>query len=101
MIIAQIDDIDGKEGENRCITPFGSPGRCEDLSVCPSLLLNLSGLRDSLCFKRLFIPGVCCPIDDDDEEHHLTTKRYFIFLPIQNFFIYLFEMMPISDHKLL
>lgn len=73
--IAQIDDIDGKEGENRCITPLGSPGRCEDLSVCPSLLLNLSGLRDSLCFKRLFIPGVCCPIDEDEEQNHFTTKR--------------------------
>lgn len=55
--------------------PFGTPGRCEDLSVCPALLLNLSGLRDSLCFKRLFIPGVCCPIDDDDEPGHFTTKR--------------------------
>lgn len=73
---AQIDDIDGKEGENRCITPFGGPGRCEDLSVCPSLLLNLSGLRDSLCFKRLFIPGVCCPIEEDEEPGHFTTKRY-------------------------
>ncbi|XP_055309086.1 proclotting enzyme [Sitodiplosis mosellana] len=74
---AQIDDIDGKEGENRCITPFGTPGRCEDLSICPSLLLNLSGLRDSLCFKRLFIPGVCCPIGDNDgdEEQQFTTKR--------------------------
>lgn len=70
---ALIDDIDGKEGENRCITPFGTAGRCEDLSVCPSLLLNLSGLRDSLCFKRLFIPGVCCPSDDDE----FTTKRYY------------------------
>lgn len=74
--VAQIGDIDGKEGENRCTTPFGTPGRCEDLSVCPGLLLNLSGLRDSLCFKRLFIPGVCCPIQDDDEPGHFTTKRY-------------------------
>lgn len=53
-ISANIDDIDGKEGENRCVTPFGTPGRCEDLSVCPGLLLNLTKLRESLCFKRLF-----------------------------------------------
>lgn len=76
FILAHVDDVDGKEGENRCITPFGTAGRCEDLSVCPSLLLNLSGLRDSLCFKRLFIPGVCCPIEDDDDAGHFTTKRY-------------------------
>lgn len=36
----------------------------------------MSGLRDSLCFKRLFIPGVCCPIDEDDEQGHFTTKKY-------------------------
>lgn len=75
LYAAQIDDIDSKEGENRCITPLGTPGRCEDLSVCPSLLLNLSGLRDSLCFKRLFIPGVCCPIDEDEEQINFSTKR--------------------------
>lgn len=73
-IVAQIEDIDGKEGENRCITPNGQAGRCEDLSVCPGLLLDLAGLRDSLCFKRLFIPGVCCPIDNEVTTH-LTTQR--------------------------
>lgn len=70
---AKYDDIDGKEGENRCTTPNGQPGRCEDLSMCPGLLLDLSGLRDSLCFKRLFIPGVCCPLDS--ETTVLTTQR--------------------------
>lgn len=70
---AKYDDIDGKEGENRCTTPSGQPGRCEDLSMCPGLLLDLSGLRDSLCFKRLFIPGVCCPLDS--ETTLLTTQR--------------------------
>lgn len=77
---AQIDDIDGKEGENRCITPNGLAGRCEDLSVCPGLLLDLAGLRDSLCFKRLFIPGVCCPTDNEGTTH-LTTQRPIILTP--------------------
>lgn len=74
IYLAKIEDLDGKEGENRCITPNGLPGRCEDLSVCPGLLLDLSGLRDSLCFKRLFIPGVCCPLDPDASTI-LTTQR--------------------------
>uniref|UniRef100_A0A182VYU4 Peptidase S1 domain-containing protein n=1 Tax=Anopheles minimus TaxID=112268 RepID=A0A182VYU4_9DIPT len=51
-----------KDIENRCRTPDGRPGRCEDLSTCPGLLLDLSHLRESLCFKSLFVPGVCCPI---------------------------------------
>lgn len=34
------------------------------MSSCPSLLLDLSQLRKSLCFKRLFVPGVCCPTDE-------------------------------------
>lgn len=63
---ARPEDVEGKEGENRCTTPQGRPGHCEDLSVCPELLLNLGDLRDSLCFKRLFIPGVCCPIDSSE-----------------------------------
>lgn len=33
---------------------------CTDLSDCPQLLLNLENLRQSLCFKSLFVPGVCC-----------------------------------------
>lgn len=56
--------IEGKEGENRCRTPSGEIGRCEDLSNCPGLLLDLTHLRESLCFKSLFVPGVCCPLDD-------------------------------------
>ncbi|KAL1403396.1 hypothetical protein pipiens_005695 [Culex pipiens pipiens] len=50
-----------KDAENRCTTPDGRPGRCEDLSTCPGLLLDLTHLRESLCFKSLFVPGVCCP----------------------------------------
>ncbi|SPP83732.1 blast:Proclotting enzyme [Drosophila guanche] len=52
----------GKDAENYCKTPSGRAGRCEDLSSCPALLLNLSSLRESLCFKSLFVPGVCCPL---------------------------------------
>ncbi|XP_058451247.1 proclotting enzyme isoform X4 [Malaya genurostris] len=51
-----------KDAENRCTTPDGRPGRCEDLSTCPGLLLDLTHLRESLCFKSLFVPGVCCPL---------------------------------------
>lgn len=46
-----------------CTTPEGEQGVCEDLSNCPQLLLNLVSLRESLCFKDLFVPGVCCPRD--------------------------------------
>lgn len=48
--------------DNRpCSTPDGAQGNCEDLSNCPQLLLNLGHLRQSICFKNLFVPGVCCP----------------------------------------
>lgn len=48
--------------DNRpCTTPDGTQGNCEDLSNCPQLLLNLGHLRQSICFKHLFVPGVCCP----------------------------------------
>lgn len=44
-----------------CTAPDGVIGNCEDLSNCPQLLLNLGHLRQSICFKSLFVPGVCCP----------------------------------------
>ncbi|XP_050086005.1 uncharacterized protein LOC126571499 isoform X2 [Anopheles aquasalis] len=62
-----------KDNENRCRTPDGRPGRCEDLSTCPGLLLDLSHLRESLCFKSLFVPGVCCPISSPSTQ--LTTPK--------------------------
>ncbi|XP_055544943.1 uncharacterized protein LOC129730018 isoform X2 [Wyeomyia smithii] len=62
----------GKDSENRCTTPDGRPGRCEDLSTCPGLLLDLTHLRESLCFKSLFVPGVCCPLPASTT---LTTQR--------------------------
>ncbi|KAG7309448.1 hypothetical protein JYU34_005417 [Plutella xylostella] len=53
-----------KESDGKyCTTPEGKKGVCEDLSNCPQLLLNLVNLRESLCFKDLFVPGVCCPAD--------------------------------------
>jgi len=63
-ILAKVVDVQYKDGENRCRTPDGKQGRCEDLSNCPGLLLDLGHLRESLCFKSLFVPGVCCPIQD-------------------------------------
>ncbi|XP_063709203.1 proclotting enzyme [Culicoides brevitarsis] len=88
-------DVQGKEGEHRCTTPAGKPGRCEDLSNCPGLLLNLSHLRESLCFKSLFVPGVCCPLDELSEDpvtqrpqklttappHRTTTRQTLILKP--------------------
>ncbi|KAG6451312.1 proclotting enzyme isoform X2 [Manduca sexta] len=55
-------DVD-KSDTKVCTTPEGEDGICEDLSNCPQLLLNLVNLRESLCFKDLFVPGVCCPRD--------------------------------------
>lgn len=52
-----------KDDAKSCTTPEGEDGICEDLSNCPQLLLNLVNLRESLCFKDLFVPGVCCPKD--------------------------------------
>lgn len=44
-----------------CTTPDKRRGFCQDLSDCPDLVLKLSVLRRSVCFKSLFSPGVCCP----------------------------------------
>ena len=49
------------EEEKECTTPLGQRGYCKDLSDCPDLILDLTNLRRSICFKGLFVPGVCCP----------------------------------------
>ncbi|KAK0182598.1 hypothetical protein PV327_000719 [Microctonus hyperodae] len=54
---------DKESASSTCTTAEGGPGKCQDLSNCPQLLLNLTKLRQSLCFKSLFVPGVCCPVD--------------------------------------
>ncbi|XP_025422745.1 proclotting enzyme-like isoform X2 [Sipha flava] len=55
--------------DNRpCSTPDGAQGNCEDLSNCPQLLLNLGHLRQSICFKNLFVPGVCCPKKTSEQQ---------------------------------
>ncbi|XP_012147372.1 clotting factor B isoform X2 [Megachile rotundata] len=51
-----------------CTTADGAPGKCQDLSNCPQLLLDLTKLRQSLCFKSLFVPGVCCPLTDKPDD---------------------------------
>ncbi|CAG5056873.1 unnamed protein product [Parnassius apollo] len=56
-------DLSYENDPKSCTTPEGEDGICEDLSNCPQLLLNLINLRESLCFKDLFVPGVCCPRD--------------------------------------
>lgn len=56
-----------------CTTPSQQPGKCLDISGCPSLLLDLQRLRKSLCFKALFVPGVCCP-DRPENENTITAR---------------------------
>ncbi|XP_062125012.1 LOW QUALITY PROTEIN: plasminogen [Drosophila sulfurigaster albostrigata] len=78
LALASDDQGTAKDVENYCKTPSGRPGRCEDLSSCPALLLNLSSLRESLCFKSLFVPGVCCPLSSSatsESSPVLTTQR--------------------------
>ncbi|KAL7730124.1 hypothetical protein ACLKA6_009397 [Drosophila palustris] len=77
LALASEESGTAKDVENYCKTPSGRPGRCEDLSSCPALLLNLSSLRESLCFKSLFVPGVCCPLSAAASESStvLTTQR--------------------------
>ncbi|XP_063868852.1 uncharacterized protein LOC135104952 isoform X2 [Scylla paramamosain] len=70
-------DLPGTDNSERteapprsCTTPEGKKGVCQDLGDCPNLILDLTNLRKSVCFKRLFVPGVCCPsegssVDDD------------------------------------
>lgn len=61
--ITKIATAHDRNDVKSCTTPEGEEGICEDLSNCPQLLLNLVNLRESLCFKDLFVPGVCCPKD--------------------------------------
>lgn len=59
---------DSSSNLSECTTADGGPGKCQDLSNCPQLLLDLTKLRQALCFKSLFVPGVCCPINSEPVE---------------------------------
>ncbi|XP_011151335.1 proclotting enzyme isoform X1 [Harpegnathos saltator] len=59
----ELADRDKDSASVVCTTVEGRPGKCQDLSNCPYLLLDLTKLRQSLCFKSLILPGVCCPAD--------------------------------------
>lgn len=62
LVSGKVTSSDQAGGGKTCTTPDGTDGFCDDLSNCPQLLLNFSHLRQSLCFKSLFVPGVCCPL---------------------------------------
>lgn len=62
---------DKEAASSSCTTSEGGPGKCQDLSNCPQLLLDLTKLRQSLCFKSLFVPGVCCPVEKFDSSINL------------------------------
>ena len=49
------------EAARSCRVPGGGLGKCLDLNHCPELILDFLQLRGSVCFRRLFLPGVCCP----------------------------------------
>ncbi|XP_033327098.2 proclotting enzyme [Megalopta genalis] len=61
------DSLPVSVSSSGCTSADGTPGNCQDLSNCPQLLLDLNKLRQSLCFKSLFVPGVCCPLTDKPE----------------------------------
>ncbi|XP_048505575.1 proclotting enzyme isoform X2 [Athalia rosae] len=58
---------DSSANPSECTTADGAAGKCQDLSNCPQLLLDLNKLRQSLCFKSLFVPGVCCPLGNGEK----------------------------------
>ena len=63
--IENVINRDKESASSSCTTADGGAGKCQDLSNCPQLLLDLTKLRQSLCFKSLFVPGVCCPFEKD------------------------------------
>ena len=61
-----------------CTTADGGSGKCQDLSNCPHLLLDLTKLRQSICFKSLFVPGVCCSVNEPVQV--AIQQRYFLLM---------------------
>lgn len=47
---------------NFCRTPEGIPGECGDIRKCLWLIFDTQKLRESVCFRNLILPGVCCPL---------------------------------------
>jgi len=67
--------LSGNQEDTRpCTTPSGENGYCLDLADCPDLVLDIGNLRRSVCFKSLFVPGVCCPKSGMRIDEH-TTRR--------------------------
>ena len=61
IVVEFPDRKDEEKDPKYCSTPSGEDGKCQDLSHCPQLLLNLENLRKSICFQSIFVPGLCCP----------------------------------------
>ncbi|XP_054162300.1 proclotting enzyme-like [Oppia nitens] len=57
-----VSNIAAVNNLNYCRTPLGIPGQCSDIRRCIYLIFDLSLLRQSVCFRNLVLPGVCCPI---------------------------------------
>ncbi|XP_076366539.1 proclotting enzyme-like isoform X2 [Tachypleus tridentatus] len=52
---------------NKCRTPDGLPGACGDIKNCTYLIFDLAKLRQSVCFKNFFMPGICCPLNKNSQ----------------------------------
>ncbi|XP_047737100.1 proclotting enzyme-like isoform X2 [Hyalella azteca] len=64
----------GEDEARTCTTPSQELGYCKDLADCPDLILDLNTLRRSVCFKSIFVPGVCCP-KSGQRSDDTTTQR--------------------------
>ncbi|KAG8201310.1 hypothetical protein JTE90_016791 [Oedothorax gibbosus] len=51
----------GLSAINYCKTPDGQVGECGEISRCLYLLFDMVRLRRSVCFRNLFMVGICCP----------------------------------------
>ena len=55
-----------QDASRPCRTPDSGEGLCVEVQDCPYLLANFRQIRRSICFRRLFLPGVCCPSKPPD-----------------------------------